>query len=254
MGRKGFMAGCSLSSYSPIEVGKTVTYLKTVYEDISIIQKCCGKPTMLIGEVDNFNKRYENLIEDFRQCEIDEIIVACQNCYKIFKNSQEFKTVSLWELLPKIGLPKDMVGKAKDSDVVFSIHDSCPTRDCSEIHDGIRWILTELGYEFIDTKKSRNKTRCCGAGGMVGVVNPELATKVMERRVSDFNSKYVVTYCASCRQSMSIGGAKSWHILDLIFGPVVYKGATPPDDVLSKPIEAWKNRYKAKGEIKKALK
>ncbi len=59
----------------------------------------------------------------------------------------------------------------------------------------------------------------------------------------------IVTYCAACRQSMLMGGAKAWHILDLIFGNVVHKGDQAPFDSLSKPITAWVNRYKTKKKI-----
>ncbi len=254
MGRKGFMPGCSLPSYSPIGVQKTLEYLKSVYPDMSAIQKCCGKPTIIIGHEELFQERYDNLLSDIKACEVDEMIVACQNCYKIMNKSSEFKTISLWHLFTEIGLPKEMVGKAKGSDIVFSIHDSCSTRECSEIHDGIRWILKELGYKVSEPKNTRETTRCCGFGGMIGAVNPELTKKVIDRRVGDFETEYVVTYCAACRQAMTMGGAKSWHIIDLIFGSVVTSSSMPPENVLASPVKAWANRYKSKNIINKTLK
>ncbi len=254
MARKGFMPGCALPSYAPEAVGKTVAYLKTHFPDLSAIQKCCGKPTSAVGQVDKFAERFGGLVQDIKDCEVDEVIVACQSCMKTLKGCQEFKTISLWSLLPKIGLPEEIKGKAKDSDVVFSVHDSCSIRDFDDIHNGIRWILTELGYGISEPDKTRDKTRCCGFGGMIVPVNQELAKKVMVRRVGDFKTDHVVTYCAACRQSMLMGGANAWHILDLIWGPVVYNDSKPPEDVLSMPLKAWGNRYKSKNEIKKALK
>ncbi len=159
-----------------------------------------------------------------------------------------------WELLPKIGLPEELRGKAKDSDVVFSVHDSCSIRTYNGIHDGIRWILHELGYKTAEPEHTKEKTRCCGFGGMVVPVNYDIAKKVMDRRVNDFPTDHIVTYCAACRQSMMIGGGNPWHILDLVWGPVVYSDSTPPEDVLSSPIKSWKNRYKSKTLIKKAIK
>ncbi len=254
MGRKGFMPGCSLPSYAPEAVGKTVEHLKNVYPNLSVIQKCCGKPTAAIGQSEKFGERFGSLSADIKECEIEEMIVACQSCMKTLKGSKEFKTLSLWELLPQIGLPEEVKGKAKDSDVVFSVHDSCSVRDYDGIHDGIRWILTELGYKISEPDKTRENTRCCGFGGMIVPVNPDLAKKVMERRVGDFKTDKVVTYCAACRQSMILGGADAWHILDLIWGPVVYNDSKPPADVLSSPVKSWTNRYKSKQIIKKAVK
>lgn len=252
--KKGFMPGCALPSYSPKNVELTIKYLKKIYPDLAAIQKCCGKPTKALGQVDLFNERFGTLVQDFKDCGADEIIVACQSCMKTLKESDEFKTTSLWELLPQIGLPEELRGKAKDSDVVFSVHDSCSIRDYNGIHEGIRWILQELGYKCVEPEYTKEKTRCCGFGGMIVPVNMDVAKRVMERRVKDFPTGHIVTYCAACRQSMTLGGGNAWHILDLMWGDVVYKDSTPPEDVLSNPIKAWSNRYKTKMAIARVIK
>ncbi len=253
MGRKAFISGCALSSYNPDLVIKTVEHLKSVYPDLSVIQKCCGKPTKALGQEEAFQERFHGLQEDLKACDVNEVIVGCQSCYKVMELDKNLKVTSLWALMPEIGLPKEMVGKAKNSDVVLSVHDSCSIRPYSEIHSGIRWILNELGYNTVEPEKTKENTRCCGFGGMIVPANPDLAKRVMQRRVGDFPTSEVVTYCAACRQSMLMGGASAWHILDLIFGDVVKKGDTPPEDTLSQPIKAWTNRYKTKKRIERLI-
>lgn len=252
--RKGFMPGCALSSYAPENVEQTLAYLKSVFPTISAIQMCCGKPTKAVGQADLFAERFGMLRNHIQECEINEMIVACQSCMKTLSECSDFKTTSLWELFPKIGLPPHLVGKAKGSDVVFSVHDSCSVRGYHGIHDGIRWIMTELGYQIAEPERTRDDTRCCGFGGMIVPVNPDVAKRVMARRLEDFPTKHIVTYCAACRQSMQMVGGKPWHILDLIWGPVVTSTSPPPEDVLSSPVKAWKNRYKTKSKIKAVMK
>ncbi|MCL2169103.1 MAG: (Fe-S)-binding protein [Defluviitaleaceae bacterium] len=254
MSRKAFMPGCALASYNPENVSKMTAHLKSVYPDLSVVQKCCGKPTQAIGQADLFNERYASLAADMRFVEADDVIVACQSCMNVFNKKGEFNIVSLWELLPKIGLPKEMVGKAKGSDVVFSVHDSCSVRPYTGIHEGIRWILDELGYKHVEPEKTRDTTRCCGFGGMIVPVSPDIAKKVMERRVSDMTTDHIVAYCAACRQSMLKVGGKAWHIMDLIFGEVVHATTDPPFDVLASPAKAWKNRYRSKKMLNKVMK
>jgi Fe-S oxidoreductase len=255
MKKIAFMPGCSLSSYSPEAVQNVLNYLKENFNNVSALQKCCGMPTLAIGQKELFTKRYEGLKEDIKYLDIDEIVVACQNCFlTLNKYSKDIKTTSLWTLIPQIGLPKEFINKAKDSDVVFSIQDSCPTRDYSDIHNGIRLIIEELGYKYIESKNTRENTMCCGQGGMVATVNPKLSHRIAQKIVSEFNTDHVVTYCAACRSSMYKAGKESYHILDLIFGPVVYKSTKSPQDVLSSPIKAWTNRYKSKKIIEKIIK
>lgn len=252
--RTGFMPGCSLPSYSPENVASTIEYLRNHYPDLSVIQKCCGKPTKSLGQIEAFAKRYESLAKDIQNCEIDRMIVACQNCLNTLKSDQGFETVSLWELIPQLGLPQELKGKAVTSDVTFSIHDSCSARQERKLHDGIRWILNELGYKFVEPQHTRENTRCCGAGGMVVSANPDLAKRVMMRRVQELPTENIVVYCASCRSSMLTGGGKAWHILDLIWGPVVNKNSLPPGNVLAAPVKAWANRYKSKKVINRTVK
>ncbi len=252
--KMGFMPGCSLPSYSPEGVRKTMEYLKELYPDLAGVQKCCGKGTKALGQEDKFHERFDGLQKDMDDVGIENMIVACQNCYKTIQGNSETDVTSLWTLLPKVGLPEHIRGKAKDSDVVFGIHDSCSTRYETELQDGIRWILKELGYQVKESEHSRENTRCCGFGGMIVPANPDLAMRVMERRGKDFETDYVVVYCAACRSSMMKAGKKSFHILDLIWGPVVYQGDDAPEDVLSSAAKSWINRYKAKQVVKSVVK
>jgi len=252
--RRGFMPGCSLPSYSPANIEKTIQFLKKHYPDLSVIQKCCGKPTKALGQVELLEKRFNNLVQDIVDCEVAEMIVACQNCLNMLRESDKFRTVSLWEVLPQIGLPPEIRGKAKGSDVVISVHDSCPVRQEVGIHDGVRWVLSELGYKYAEPNYTRDKTRCCGFGGMIVPANPGLAKRIMERRIKDMPTEQIVVYCAACRSSMLMGGGKAWHLLDLLWGPVVTKESTPPENVLASPVKAWVNRYKSKVVIDKNVK
>ena len=254
MAKKIFMPGCSLPSYNPEAVKKTAAYLKQVFPEMGAVQKCCGKPTAAIGQADLFKERFGKLQGDFNKVGAEEVIVACQSCHgMIKKDAKGQKAVSLWSLLPKIGLPEELRGKAKNSDVVFTIHDSCSTRYEKELQDGIRWILNELGYKTVEPKHTRDNTCCCGFGGMVVPANPDVAIRVIQRRVDEFETDHVVVYCAACRASMMGVGTRSWHILDLLWGPAVMKNDDAPANVLASPMKAWVNRYKSKANLIKCM-
>lgn len=252
--KRVFIPGCSLPSYNPKLVEKTLEYLQEKLPGTGAILKCCGKPTKALGQVEKFKERYGELQAEIDHLGADEIIVACQSCFLTMSEySPKQKVISLWELLPEIGLPKEAVGIGNDSDVVFAIHDSCPTRDRSTIHDGIRWIIKELGYKTEEPPHTRETTRCCGFGGMVVPANPDLALRVMKRRTDEVESDYMVAYCAACRESMVKGGKKAVHILDLVFGgPWTSKSEYPGNP--GNPVTGWANRYKSKRAINRVLK
>ena len=248
-----FIPGCSLPSYKPELVGKIIEHLQDRLPGTGVILKCCGKPTKALGQVDAFEKRYAELQAEIDRLGAEEIIVACQSCYvTMLAYSPNQKVRSLWEVLPEIGLPEKAVGIGKDADFSIAVHDSCPTRDVTQIQNGIRSIMNSLGYPVEEPPHTRETTRCCGFGGMVVPANPDLALRVMERRTAEVKSDVMVTYCAACRESMVRGGKKALHILDLIFSGPWKKDSSYPG-LPDSPITSWANRYKAKRLIRKTV-
>lgn len=247
----GFIPGCSLASYYPDGVAKTIQYLDSVLPEFSVILKCCGKPTRDMGQQELFERRFAGMKADMKNVGIEEMILACPNCKKVFDQESDTVNHTLWEILPQIGIPEELRGKAKSSDMVFTIHDSCAARNDRPLQDGIRWLLSELGYRYIESEYSREKTKCCGFGGQVCPVNPELSAKVMEKRIESLGEYPVVVYCSSCRSAFMQTGRDAWHILDLLWGPVVYGGDVPPEDVLGIPEKVWHNRFQTRKQILK---
>lgn len=251
--KRVFIPGCSLPSHNPAAVGRIFSHLQERLGNTGAILKCCGKPTKALGQYELFKERYASLQAEIDKLGAEEIIVACQSC---FLNMNEYspnqRVRSLWEILPEIGLPEGATGKGQQSDLTFAIHDSCSTRDRSGIHDGIRWIMGELGYNTEEPPHTRETARCCGFGGMVVPANPELATRVMTRRTSEVKSDHMVTYCAACRESMVKGGKEAAHILDLVFDPT--KTQETEFVGTAGTLTAWGNRYKAKRALETAAK
>lgn len=244
--RRAFMAGCSLSSSSPEEVKRMLEWLRTCYPGTGAIQKCCGLPTSDMGQEPLFEKRTASVQKDLDAMGVEEVIVSCQNCKNVLDRYGTTPTRSLWEVLPEIGIPDECRGKGKDSEIVFTIHDSCPTRNETAIHDGIRWLMNELGYRVEEAEESREKTRCCGAGGMVAYANPTAKEEAVRMRLASLPSENIVVYCGTCRSTLASGGGRVWHILDLLFGPVVFPGDEPPENTLASTVNAWTNRYRCK--------
>ena len=145
----------------------------------------------------------------------------------------------------KIGFPKELIGKGKDSNIIFNIHDSCVTRNVSSHHENIRWILDNLGYKYEEMNNIKENTRCCGVGGMVCNSNPELYKEIYTRRANDCTQDSVISYCGSCRGTLEAAGKDSLHILDLMFGDA-YTESTFEKRSYSSEEEMWKNRLKTK--------
>lgn len=218
--------GCTVPASFPELVEETYEHMKkTLGEDnVGIILQCCAKPTEIIGETKLFEERYSRVQKEIDELEADVIVTLCPSCYLTYEKYSGRKVISYWDLMKEeIGIPKDKKDIGKDSDVIFNIHDSCPTRYVTSHHDSIRWVLSQLGYKVEEMANIRENTRCCGVGGMLGCINADLYKRIVDRRVSDATQDHIISYCGSCRGSMELGGLDSLHILQLIHGSCYYK-------------------------------
>lgn len=244
-----FFPGCTLSSYSPELVLKTYNYLKKELPGTSMLLECCGKPTETLGQQEKFRELFSRVENRINNTGAIEVITACQNCYMIMKNyGTKIKVKSLWTVLKEIGIPQGFINKGKNSETKFSIHDSCATRYEKEIQESIRWIMGQLDYKVLETNNINKMTNCCGTGGMIHAINSKVSKAMMKEAAKNIGQDYIVTYCAGCRESMIKGGAKSIHILDLIFGEkIVNKDKCVK---INSPLKSWSNRLKTKIIIK----
>ena len=241
----GFMPGCSLVSYRPDLIPRIHEYMKSNFEDCGVLLHCCGKPTDSVGDAFAFKQYYDNLEKEMKSCKCTTVITACPNCYNtISKNSPDINVVSLWEVMAEKGLPKGLSGSDVLDGLTFSIHDPCPTRNLHSVHDSVRSLCGKLGMHTTEFESSRSKTPCCGQGGMVGLTNPEIAIRQMKKRTMQSDADYILTYCQACAESMQKGGAKTVHLLDILFPP--NEKVSDLDQKRPGFIGKWINRYKGK--------
>ena len=109
----------------------------------------------------------------------------------------------------------------------------------------MRRLVTDLGYGVEEMAHNRERSICCGSGGMVPAVAPELAKKMTDFRLSEA-TRDLVTYCASCRARLAKTGHPTLHVLDLPFNPAWQQTKTqpPPHNLLR-----WWRRWRLKNYL-----
>lgn len=246
--KKAFFPGCSLLSYSEEVVYKTYKHMKSIDSEMGLKIYCCGKPTLDMGKSDKFEERFKSVMQSLKNQGTQELIVACANCYEVFKKYGDGMVVtSLWEWLRDNGVPKEC--NYRGNNLKFALHDPCPIRKRKEIHEAVRELLDDIELHFEEFEYNKEKTLCCGAGAMVKLTETKLALKQMEKRVNQTKCSHIVTYCESCVESMIDGGKPAVHVLDLIFNSEDIK-ARNYEQLIPKTSERWKNRRRGVQRLK----
>ncbi len=210
-----FFLSCALPGTRPDATKKLFSILSPKIPNLGIVLDCCAKPSHDLGNQKKFSLYFKEMREYLLSNNIKNVLVACPNCYNVFDSygkGLDVKTV--WEYLDKSINQNSSVRNG-----TVTVHDPCVMREESEIQQNIRNIILKQGFEINEMKHSKSKTICCGEGGSVGFLSPELAGNWSDLRKKEADNKKVITYCAGCANILKSKGVDASHILDLCLKP-----------------------------------
>ena len=213
-----FFPGCMLSCIGPHMVESASQWLSRSGDSVGILLDCCGAPLFQIGLYERFEDYTAKLYRKIKETGARQIITACPTCHahliQTFKPQNDVEIISLFKLMAESDLKAPVVG-----DGTVTVHDSCSDQN-GEIGKHIRKLLTN--YELREMVHHGTETICCGSGGIVSAVNPELCEVRAQTRLNevvDCRAETCITYCMSCAHRLAVQADTKGvgHILELIF-------------------------------------
>ncbi len=238
-----FFPGCQLCASAPGQVRRVYAHLMESFSGgVGLMLGCCGAPAFWAGREEESGQVGEGLLEQWRALGQPELVLACSTCLRRFsEHLPQVPTVSLWEALDATHLPP-----AAAAGTVLAIHDPCTTRLTPAVQEAVRRIVKRLGVSTEELTLSRDKTECCGFGGLMQNANPDLSREVAARR-SRISPLDYLTYCAMCRDSMAAVGKRALHLLDLAF-----PDALGPDPA-ARQRPGWSERQENRARLRASL-
>ena len=211
-----FYPGCQLPASCPEHVEKAYHYLLSHKSgEVGLMLGCCSAPADWAGRREMALENVEKLRCAWEESGKPVFILACTSCMNVFERYlPEIKIVSLWEIINDCGLPAVAGGRAGGR--ALHIHDACGARHNNKVQDSVRNMVTDMGYQIKELMYSRDKTKCCGYGGMVFYANREQTKNFIDDRIRESKEDLIV-YCAMCKDLFANAGKRTYHILDLIF-------------------------------------
>ncbi|MDP2971127.1 MAG: heterodisulfide reductase-related iron-sulfur binding cluster [Deltaproteobacteria bacterium] len=81
-------------------------------------------------------------------------------------------------------------------------HDPCDLGRASGIYEAPREILRSMpGVEFVELANHAELCKCCGGGGLLEMVDPELGASLAREKIKEIQAtraEVVVTACQQC--------------------------------------------------------
>lgn len=207
-----FLPGCELPATSPRETLRLYDELRGAYPGTGVLLYCCGAPATALGLEDRVGETLEEILRQMESVGAEELITACPDCNRLLKERlPDLPVRMVWELLAENWTPPPLA-----SGVTVAVHDPCKTRDEPAVQAAVRQLIQAAGGAVQELEYAGERTRCCGLGGKIEPVDPELARRIAVRRAEESTAP-LLTYCSGCRRALRRSGGEAMHLVDLLF-------------------------------------
>jgi heterodisulfide reductase subunit D len=185
---------------------------------------CCGFPLIGAGMPDQANNLREHNIERVQAAGAKEVMFACPSCFHTWQHLYEgdFQKTHASQLLAR--LVKNGALKFKELNMTVTYHDPCDLGRNSSVYEEPRDVIKAIpGINFVELPKNRAMSVCCGGGGNVEMVDPDLSAAIAQMKVDSIlatGADAVVSSCQQCLRTIKTratrAGVKNLEVLDLV--------------------------------------
>jgi heterodisulfide reductase subunit D len=208
----------------------TINILESLGVDYGCLggnEKCCGSVLLRMGDKE-FERIAADNIKTFNNLNIQTLVTSCSGCFKTIRDDYphvgklNFEVLHIVEYLQRLREQ----GKLKfitPVEKVITYHDPCHLGRATGVFDEPRLIIEAIpGLELVEMPRSREYSRCCGAGGGLKAGYPDIQNKMAQRRVKEAEAtgaQELVSACPFCYAGLQVG-------ISALDSPLVMKDVT----------------------------
>ena len=200
----------SITSYDDRiqKIGRaTARILGHLGEDFGILgaaEKDSGHEVRRFGEEMLFMDLRDHNVEAIKESGAKRIVTADPHAYNALKN--DYKNVPPVEHISQVIAREVKRGRIKFNPVtngdVYTYHDPCYLGRHNQIYDDPRNVLDAIpGLKRVEMNRSRDRSFCCGGGGLMLFYEPKEEQRMGVKRVqmaAEAGANVIVTACPFC--------------------------------------------------------
>lgn len=189
-------------------------------------EPCCGAPGLELGDRAWFEEKAGEVMELVKGSGAGRVLFLCPHCaaaagadYPMLVGDLEAEPVTVPGLLAEL-MGDERLALAGGQEQTVTYHDPCKLARWLEDVDAAREVLGAMeGVTLCEMERSGQWGFCCGSGGVMAAVAPELATFTARERAEearDTGADAIVTACSFCREMLERKSARQQKVLHLI--------------------------------------
>ena len=208
-----FFVGCVASFFPmaqkiPVNMSKVMERAEVDFAILGGEEWCCGFPLLGAGMPDKMEAMKAHNLERVKASGAKAVVFTCPSCYHTWKHLYKPEDVNLFHSSQFIDqLIKDNRIKLKPMDTTVTYHDPCDLGRNSNVFEEPRNVLKAIpDLKLVELPHNRQLSMCCGGGGNVEMVNPDLTAKVAQMKVDEVLSTgadMVVSACQQCLRTIA---------------------------------------------------
>ena len=225
-----YFIGCTSNYRQKNLRDATLRFLKKIGLDFTLIDEhCCTSPIIRTGQLDPVKEFMNYNIDQIKKVGATKVITSCAGCCRTLKVDYEKKGVTVdidiihtSELVKKL-LDEEKITFNSEFKKKITYHDPCHIGRHLGLYEVPRDIITRIpGVEFVEMKRNRENSLCCGAGGGVKIGYPEWSLEISNERLNEAKetgASVIVSTCPFCRTNLSDANEKydmNFEVIDLI--------------------------------------
>ena len=223
-----YFVGC-VASYFPMAQQIPAKLAQIMYDaglDFTVLggdEWCCGFPLLGAGKPEEVEAIKAHNLEKVKATGAKQVIFACPSCYHTWRHlyQPEVELLHASELLHRMVLDGGL--KLKEVNMKVTYHDPCDLGRNAGVYEEPREVIKAIpGIEFVELPTNRALSVCCGGGGNVEMVDPELSAAIAQNKIDAIKStgaEAVVSTCQQCLRTIKSravrSGEKDLKVLDL---------------------------------------
>ena len=197
--RVALLRGCVQSILDPAINEAAIRLMNRRGIEVTVTdgEVCCGSLTHHMGKENDALARARRMIDVWSRERVDRIIITASGCGTTVKDYGHMlrldpayaeragkiaaMTRDIAEFLTEIELPK--VTPPRPLRVAY--HSACSMQHGQKIKIEPRRLLENAGFEIADIPEGH---LCCGSAGTYNILQPEIATRLRDRKVANIES------------------------------------------------------------------
>ena len=186
----------------------TARILNHIGEDFGILgaaEKDSGHEVRRFGEETLFMALRDHNTDAIKAAGVKRIVTADPHAYNALKH--DYKNVPPVEHISQVIAREVQSGNiqfnpVENADNVYAYHDPCYLGRHNQVYDDPRTVLDAIpGLKRVEMKRSRDRSFCCGGGGLMLFYEPQEEQRMGVLRVrmaADAGANVIVTACPFC--------------------------------------------------------